>query len=563
VGGVVTAVDVSDSPRLREIPDSATPDYESTVGERMLAGTISDYHGPLFRGDDKYNGTGDESAQAVARAHVYRILSDRSYHDLQLHLERCDYIRDTLGLVGVPHRTTFAHSWREQFSDATKEYIEEWAGWIQEALDRLDVAEVEPYLPPEEPDETEPLPEIPSGEIDESIRHVEDIMLGTVDFDRGPNTTFDTSEILDAYTNAARERVELNAVLDEDEDDRHSMSLKTLLNSVKNRDSSEWQELFEGVNDRLLSAAKGAGMLDRPVEVYGDITVIPYYPQNLDRPAKARGNEKKAGTYHGFHFATLVAHDVAHDKDFIVAKTPYTPDKSPKSVIQELVSQAREHVSIKRMYLDSEFRGARLSSWLDGQGFEFVTRLPRSGKQLKGLLASMTGKHESAGDYAITSADKKSTFRGRLIAEPDWNNATEEVLQRQVTGDQHTISDFSDNTATESMDISDIPKKLWTCRRPYITNVEDESAEELLTGYNYRWRVENQYADVKRALLGKTQSRHHSMRVFFFWLSCLLYNAWMVTRAFLRLDRPDHAPRDRPPVSARKFVQKILRTEHG
>ena len=63
----------------------------------MLAGTISDHHGPLFRGDDQFNGNGDESAQAMARSHVYRILTDRSFHQLQLHLERCQYVIGDLG----------------------------------------------------------------------------------------------------------------------------------------------------------------------------------------------------------------------------------------------------------------------------------------------------------------------------------------------------------------------------------------------------------------------------------------------------------------------------------
>lgn len=558
-------IELSPSSRFHREPAQPTEsdDGNSTFAERLLADIIADYPGPIIREDDQYDGGGDESAQSVAQTLVYQRLTNRSNLKLELHLQNSPAIRKKLGIEKVLDHTSYARAWKEQFSPGTRDYLEAYCGWIQDELDALDERMFEPFLPTEAPDHPDPLPEIPGAEIDQAIEHVKDIMLGTLDFDRGPNTTYDKSEILDPYTEAARERVQLNAILDEDEDVVHEMSLKTLLNSVQNREPEEWQALFEGVNSRVLDAAKGAGMLDRPVEVYGDITIIPFYPQNLERPDEARGNEKKKGTHHGFHFATLVAHDVDHNKDFIVAKTPYTPEKTPKSVIQELVGQAREHVSIKRMYLDSEFKGARLCSWLDNEGIEFVTRYQVRGDRIKGLLANMEGIHESVDDYAITTQDHKVTFRARLLAEPDWNKATEEVLQRQVKGNQQTFSDFTEAVDTAAVDISDIPKEMYKCRRPYITNVEDVSAKELLTGYNFRWRVENQYADVKRALLGKTQSRNHSMRVFFFWLSCILYNGWMLARSFLRMDFPDHAPRDRPPVSARKFVQKILPNEHG
>jgi len=414
-----------------------------------------------------------------------------------------------------------------------------------------------PYFEPPEP--PEPLPEIPDGEIATAIEHVRDIMLGTTDFARGPNTTFEASEILDVGTDACRERAAFNSVIEEN---GHEPALKTVMNAIQNRSGLEWQKEFETINERVLNAAKGAGMLDRPVEGYLDITIIPFYPQNLPRPKKARGNAKKRGTMHGFHFATLVAHDLNHNKDFVVACTPYTPEKKPYDLVVELVGQAQRHCSLKSLFLDSDFASARIVQFCKNESIEVTTRLKRRGDRIKGVLASMTGEYDDFDRYMLESTENNLYVPVRVVAEPDWDNADEETLQREIENNQSTFEDFGD-AETEIPDISDVPKEMWQCRRPYATTNEDMSARKAIRRYKMRWRVENSYADKKRALLGKTQSRDHGVRVFLFWLTTVLYNGWMLTRAFLRMDYPNHAPRDRPPVTLRQFIKEIVQIEFG
>jgi hypothetical protein len=249
--------------------------WNTTTAEQMLAAVITEYPGPLIEADDLYNGAGDENAQAVARAHVYMRITARSYHDLELHLQSSPTIRDRLGLDGVLDHTSFARSWRgEQFGDATTAYLEAYTEWVRDELDELDIAEFEPFLQPE-PDEVESLPEIPQGPIDQGVDHVRDILLGTTGFDRGPNTTHADTDLIDIALDACRERSELNPIIT---DNGHDPALKTFLNAINNRDAEEWQEEFEQVNDRVLDAAKGAGILGRPVDGDLDITVIPFYP---------------------------------------------------------------------------------------------------------------------------------------------------------------------------------------------------------------------------------------------------------------------------------------------
>lgn len=540
---------------------SALHQDDAPPGEQIIAGVIRDTPGPIVREEDGFDGRGQEHAQAVAQAHVYRILTGRSFHELELHLERCPSIREILGLDDVLDWSSFAYSKRNQFEPETYESLERYADYVRDQLTDLPGDVVAPYLATNKPQRSEPesLPEIPDGEIDNAIEHVRDIMLGTTDFDRASNTTYDAGEILDVALDASRERAEFNAVLKEND---HEPALKTVMNAIKNRSGSEWEDVFEEINARVLDAAKGAGMLDRPVESYIDITIIPFYPQNSERPDKARGNANKRGTMHGFHFATLVAHDEEHDKDFAVAVAPYTPDMKPYDLVKDLVGQAQQHCELKTLEIDSDFSTARIVQFLKNEGIQGTTRLKRRGDRIKGVLASMTGEYDEFEGYRLKSTENNLSVPVRVVAEPDWDNADEETLQREIENNQHTLDEYGDSE-TAIPDIDDVPAEMWQCRRPYATTQDHLSAEETISRYKMRWRVENSYADKKRALLGKTQSRDHGVRVFLFWLTTVLYNGWMLTRTFLRMDFPNHAPRDRPPVTLRQFIKQIVQMEFG
>lgn len=533
---------------------------DATVGEQILADTIAEFDGPIFEEDDAMDGESDESATAFAQAHVFRILTDYSYNKLERVLKGSRYLRERLGFESVPDRSTFSYGWRDNmFREPTRKYLKAYATWIQDELADLDCREVEAYLPTEE-EEHESWPEMPQGAIDESVEHVRDIMLGTTDFDRGHGTEYPDSELLDIMLDASREGAEIHPTVT---DNDHDPALKTLLNALKNREGDEWQDEFLEVNDRVLSAAKRSGMLDRPVTGDLDVTVIPFYPQEKDPTNDSRKGEKKKGTIHGFHFATMTAYDKDHGKCFVVAQTPYTPDMKPLDLVEELVDQARDHCHLESLTLDSAFSGTDVISFLKEEGIDFITRLKRKGSDLKGVLAQMTKTHDDFENFTKQSSDGSISEEVRVVSEPDWKHATKELLARPVETTQTSLENFDEKGDPRIPPIDDLPAGMWKSRRPYATNIEDMDPSAVIRRYKYRWRVENSYADKKRALLGKTQSRHHGVRVFIFWLTVLLYNGWQLLRAFLRLDFPGHAPRDRPPITARQFMKSILGIPYG
>ena len=71
---------------------------EPALGEQAIAQAVADEPGPLTTDrEDGLDGGGQEDAQAVAQAHVYRILTGRSYFDLERHFDRAE-------IVAVPGR---------------------------------------------------------------------------------------------------------------------------------------------------------------------------------------------------------------------------------------------------------------------------------------------------------------------------------------------------------------------------------------------------------------------------------------------------------------------------
>ncbi|MFC4549367.1 MULTISPECIES: transposase [Halorussus] len=535
---------------------------EPALGEQAIAQAVADEPGPLTTDrEDGLDGGGREHPQSVAQAHIYRILTGRSFFELERHFDRYPTIRESLGLEDNLDHSSFSYSMREQFEDMDV-FFESYADYIRDRIEAgLPNSLTEPYLDTPDPeDDSEPLPEIPEAAKDEKIRHVRAIMLEETDFDRASNATYEAGSILTPFLEAAQEG---DAPANVISDNKHDFAIKTAFNAVKQRDADGWHEEFKRVNGRVLRAATGSGMLQGDLDAYIDITVIPYWPQT-DNPAEGhRQGEPKKGTTYGFHFATLVAHDQEHDKDVAVAVEPYTQDIGPYDLVERLLDEAKEYVSIDSLRLDSGFESARILKLCRERDIMPTVRLKRRGDELKGALAAMDGRFDDYENYPVTSSEHNLSEKVRVVSEPDWNNAKKDDFETVISTSQQTFGDYGDGDEPDVLDVDEVPKILWQARRPYGTFNTEDSPEEIIRRHKLRWRVENSYAEKKTKLMARTGSRDHGVRVFLFWLSTLLYNGWMLTRKFLREDFPNHRPQDRGAVELTTFVKKILRLDYG
>lgn len=232
---------------------------EPALGEQAIAETVADEPGPLTTDlEDGLGGRGREHPQSVAQAHVYRILTGRSFFELERHFDRFPTIRKTLGLTDNLDHSSFSYSMREQF-EGMEVFFTDYADFIRDQLDSLPDSLVNPYLAETDSDERpDPLPEIPEEAIDEKVRHVRAIMLEETDFDRASNASYEAGSILTPFLEAAQEGdAPANIINDND----HEFAVKTAFNAVKQRDASNWHEEFKRINGRVLDAATGAGML--------------------------------------------------------------------------------------------------------------------------------------------------------------------------------------------------------------------------------------------------------------------------------------------------------------
>jgi len=532
------------------------------LGEQAIAQVIADEPGPLSHDlEDGFDGGGDENPQAVAQAHIYRLLTGRSYFELEQHLDRFPSIRDILGLEDVPDHSTFSYSMREQFT-GMEPFFESHADYIRDRLHQKFSDDLfGPHLEtPSTDSRSEPLPEIPEEAIDEKIRHVKAIMLEETDFNRASNTKYGAGSILDPFLEACQEGNAPANVIDEN---NHDFAIKTAFNAVKQRDGNGWHEEFQRINSRILNAATGAGMLQGDLDAYVDITVIPIWPTTDSPPDGHRQGEPKNGTTYGFHFATLVVHDEEHDKDVAAAVEPYTQDLRPYDLVTRLVEQAEQYCSIGTLRLDSDFASARIVKFCKDRDIVPSVRLKRRAEELKGALAAMDGRYDDYEPYPLTSSKHNLTEKVRVVAEPDWNNATKKDFDTVISSKQQSLDDFTGGDDPDVLDLDEVPSIFWKARRPYGTLNYEDGAEEIIRRHKLRWRVENSYADKKTKLMARTGSRHHGVRVFLFWLSTLLYNGWMLTRTFLREEFPNHRPQDRGAVTLGNFIKKVLKVDYG
>lgn len=383
------------------------------------------------------------------------------------------------------------------------------------------------------------------------------------DFDRGPGIEWSKQYIYDVFGEGAKNGVTPYEVLDKHRKEGDDASHKAVMNAAGQRDADEWIEVFDSLFQTVFDRLHAAGWFTREVDAYIDGTTRPMWPTG-ELPEGVKGGDLKESTNYAWQFATLVVED--HGIQVPVAVVPITDDVATHDQIEQLLEQAKGRVKIDVLQADGAYAGARCLRNIRESPVvnDFIVRGTRRGNEVKRRLVTMTGKFDDGGQYATTSADGQVRESARLVADPDWDYATEELLNTVPQSTQQGLGAFDAGNSGEAVDLDDVNKKLWQCRRPYLTSLSEEqaTAEEVTEMYDDRWIVEDNYANTKRNQLGKTDSPDHGIQTFVFCLGMLFSVAWTASRVFLREDYPDCVPHDRPIISAREIVV-FVRLEYG
>lgn len=539
-----------------------TPDRTATTGEQMLAGVIADYWKPVAPGDDLYADAGDEDVEAIARTHIYRILTDRSFHELEQHLLRSPAIRRLLGVDSVLDHNSYSRSWRVQFSETNRQHLHAVCETVQKRLDDLDVAEVEPFLTDE--DRTYAARErLTDTQKRRCTNNVWGLFDDVLDFDRGPGIEWSTQYLYDIFAEGATKGITPYEVLDKERKESEDASLKAVMNAVDQRIADEWIDVFDSMFQRVFDRLHAVGWFTREVDAYVDGTTRPMWPTG-ELPEGVKGGDVKESTNYAWQFATLVVEE--RGIQVPVAVVPITDDIRPEDQLEMLLDQAEGRVKIDVLQADGAYGGARPQQVVKQSSIvnDYIFRGTRRSNEVKRRLVTMNGKFDDGGQYVTTSADHQVRSESRLVADPDWQHATMELLNTVPEATEHGLGAFDAGNSGETVNLNDVDDMLWKSRRPYYTSLskEDYSAEEVTEMYDDRWIVEDNYANTKRNQLGKTDSPNHAIQTFVFCLGMLFSVAWTACRVFLREDHPEAVPDDRPIISAREIVV-FVRLEYG
>lgn len=160
-------------------------------------------------------------------------------------------------------------------------------------------------------------------------------------------------------------------------------------------------DTLEACCNRMLVQRLPSDLLQHPLRVAIDLTMLPYYGKTVVAPDQLRRGEAKASTTHFHCYAT--AYVLQAGKRVTLAVTFVYANEELLDVLTDLLDRLKRlGVRIQRLFLDREFAAVAILQYLSEQSFTSVVALPQRGKRLKALL---TGRASYRTTYTMRSAD--------------------------------------------------------------------------------------------------------------------------------------------------------------
>lgn len=263
-------------------------------------------------------------------------------------------------------------------------------------------------------------------------------------------------------------------------------SADVLLRRLKAVDERLVQKAFGNTVKRVL---KKLGK--KPCTIAIDYHDISYYGDKND--LHVRGTKRQRGTNYCHQFATLEIVDGEHRLTLAVKKLSVVDDEKAK-VIQELIRLARKHAQITLILLDRAFYGTACIHALKVSTFKFVMPAVKN-ETVQKKIKQNSAKLPIVVEHSIGDKEKES-FNLCMI--------------REKTVDTKKIPDVY-------------------C---FATNIVTEDAEHIAELYRKRWSIETGYR-TKKQFRAKTTTPNNTVRMIYFFMECLLYNAWYCIRTIV------------------------------
>lgn len=274
--------------------------------------------------------------------------------------------------------------------------------------------------------------------------------------------------------------------------------------------------------------------LEEPVVLeHKDGSTREVYPKE-DFPEMVSG--LKDSHERGFKFATLSI--VAEDTPIIIAIEPVRDrrrwesdgleTRSRGELVDRLLTQAKQHVDINKLYADREFDSYEVRHVVDQHDIFYVIGKKRQSN------ADRVGIEET---LAHESADV-SVEHGTLTYEGESHEVSFIYVPKDSAKDKEEFikGDYAIFTVNA-----------W---------VDPDRGMALTEQYRNRWMVENEYKSIKQHFLPKTATSDYRNRFLYFVIGVTMYNTWRLTNFILR-DEVDVHLGDSPPIPAGEIVELV------
>ena len=259
-------------------------------------------------------------------------------------------------------------------------------------------------------------------------------------------------------------------------------SSDTFLRCIKKVDLKDITKGFYFFNKKAIKSAKRQSLFLTPVPIAIDWVDLMFYGDK--NTEMIIGTQHKKGSNYAYRYMTA---SILRDQGrFVIAVVPFMqPDKEglPK-IIEEMLNEIKKEVKILHLLFDRGFYNIRLISLLKKLNIKFMIHTPCN-EVIKRVLQKtklpflIEYKSEAHGDYP------KDNFNilGLEWAEEKWFFATNINFDKKLQG--------------------------------------------VIEIFRKRWGIETSYRMVNQ-FLSKTTSKNYTIRMFYFFFACIMYNAWVL-----------------------------------
>lgn len=404
------------------------------------------------------------------------------------------FFRDRNNILRTPDQRTFSYFTRNHLGEDKKELIELVSSKIEEISDKFDIVldalPLESKAAARHSANKKTLCNRKNARLREVCRLIRKKVYPKISLDIRCNSIFRKSDFLDLLVHMAltEDFAENGSRTFAQMLDKRTPTSDTLLYHLKKfEDIEALQFMFTGIFDVVHGMARRSRFVKgRKVDVAIDFTDWFYYGKG--RSKMVLGKKPEKGTTKCFRFASI--NIVERGERFTLLAIPVSTFDTKEKIVEKLVSFAKERVLIRRLYADRGFFSSGVINTLKGMGITFLMPAVRNNRVV---------------EYS-SSISPPAVIRNYPMRDCKFSLV---ILEKE--GKRYA---FATNMRLGNDDVL--------------------LADRLFGPYSKRWGIETSYR-VKKMFRGKTTSRNYIIRQFYFMLSVVLYNLWILVNLLLSI----------------------------